>query len=123
MSVNNIKIYDIFRKDLHLEDAKAQELLSEMDAAYSKDLLKTDIQQLSTKLVVVDTKLDKIKEDLDGFKENLNNCHTKLDNVQLQIQTDFKEICSKMSNTGLLQYVTITGTILGIIWTYFKFFK
>ncbi|NLR69164.1 hypothetical protein HGH92_33005 [Chitinophaga varians] len=116
MSVNNIKVYDILRKDLHLGDKKAQELISEMDAIYGKELLKTDVKELSTKLDKVDTKMDEVKKDLVSYQ-------TKLGSLQTQMQTDFKEICSKIGNTGLIQYVTITGTILGIIWTYIKFFK
>jgi hypothetical protein len=44
----NLKLYDIFRKDLHLSDDKAKELVDTLDESLGKRL-DTAISQLATK--------------------------------------------------------------------------
>ncbi|MBC9928746.1 hypothetical protein [Chitinophaga qingshengii] len=197
MIANNIKIYDIFRKDLHLEDEKARELVSEMDDSFNNYQVtnfatKLQVQELSgrmdqiiinqhsmkgeltevktemrdfrneintkldgfknevnTKLdgfkSEVNTKLDGFKSEvdtklngfnnnqdgfkgkLDEFKDKMNEGQVGLANFQtaiaIQMKNDFEKIYSKMNRIGILQYVAITGTLVGIIASLIKLFK
>ncbi|SKA46201.1 hypothetical protein SAMN04488128_107221 [Chitinophaga eiseniae] len=138
MSANNIKIYDIFRKDLHLGDEKARELVSEMDEVYRKELIKdlatkTEVQALAKKLDQTDAKLDGFNIRLDGFHTRLDGFDARLDGFKdaingfqvgfatfraetaIQMKTDVEKFYSKMDRLGVLQYIAITGTILGAL--------
>lgn len=141
MSANNIKIYDIFRKDLHLGDEKARELVSEMNEVYCKELTKdlatktevnalaVKLDQTAAKLDQTAAKLDQTDAKLDSFKETLNGLQvgfaTFKAEMATQMKTDLEKFYSKMDRMGILQYIAITGTILGALASLgvFKLFK
>lgn len=67
MNTVNIKLYDIFRKDLNLPEDKARELVSVIDEAVKEghsghaELVNTKIDSLATKTELAETKSDIIK--------------------------------------------------------------
>lgn len=92
MSMNQIRLYDLFRKEMHLSDDKAAEAvyafqeMTESAIASKKDMLATkdDIYSLRTEL----------KKDLQDTKDNLYRA------IYL---------------SGILQFIAMTGTLIAII--------
>ncbi|HTB23804.1 MAG TPA: hypothetical protein VK711_00475 [Puia sp.] len=96
MSMNQIRLYDLFRRELHLSDDKAAEVvyavqeMTETALTSKKDVLATkeDIYLLRSEL----------KKDTQDIKDNL-----------------YKAIYL----SGILQFITMTGTLIAVI----KFMK
>ena len=92
MSMNQIRLYDIFRRELHLSDDKAAEAVYAMqemtESAFTskKDVLATkeDIYSLKSEL----------KKDIQDTKDNLYRA------IYL---------------SGILQFIAMTGSLLAII--------
>ncbi|NML39110.1 hypothetical protein HHL17_18050 [Chitinophaga sp. G-6-1-13] len=148
MITGNDDIYNIFRKDLHLSEEKTRKLVSNMNTAVEKAqannfaTMKEDLKEAKTEMkdfknevkselsgfrTEMNTKLDEFKAKLDESRNKMNEVQVGLATFQVavitQMKTDSEKIYSKMSTTGLLQYIAITGTILSIIatWAFLKF--
>lgn len=99
----NIRLYDIFRKDLHLPDAKAHELVEAIDEAV-KGGHEENLQGVATKEFVK----DEIQVTKDFVKSKINR-------VELKVEQTKSELTKSIYLTNLIQVLVIIGSILGII--------
>ena len=90
--MNHIRLYDLFRKELHLNDDKAAEAvfaiqgMAETEIASKKDVLAT-------------------KEDIYSLKSELNK----------DIQDAKDSLYRAIFLSGIVQFVALTGSLLEII--------
>lgn len=97
MTIGNLKLYDIFRKDLHLSDDKALEVVNAMDDHYErkssakieqlankgellavKNELKQDIHTLATRMDMMATK-EELSEVKNELKQEIHTLATRMD--------------------------------------------
>ncbi len=98
-----IKLYDIFRKDLHLPDERAQDLVQTIDEA-----VKGENEE---KLDGVATK-DFVKEEIHSTKEFVRERFHTLD---LKIEQTKGDLTKAIYITNLIQFLTIVGSVIAII--------
>lgn len=92
MNAVNIKLYDIFRKDLKLSDEKAKELVQAIDDAV-KGAQDDEIHQIATKDLVKD----------------------EIHRLELKLEQTKGEVTKAIFWAGLIQFLAIVGSVIGII--------
>ena len=98
-----IKLYDIFRKDLHLADERARELVQTIDEAVKGENEET-LEGMATKDFVsgtfhkLDLKLEQMRSDLELKIEQLKSDLTKAIYI-----------------SSLIQFLAIVGSVIAII--------
>lgn len=125
MTIGNLKLYDIFRKDLHLSDAKAMEVVCTMDEYYErKSSAKTD--QLATKAELSAVKSE-LKEDIgkvrSELKEDISKLRSELKEdigqLRVELKTDIKDLESRqmkhLHSATILQYFLLVGSIAALL--------
>jgi hypothetical protein len=102
-----IKLYDIFRKDLHLPDEKAQELVQTIDEAV-KGENEENLKGIATMEFIKDqlyaTK-EFVKDQLSGSRESLRD-----EIHHLEIKT-----IRAIFISNLIQFLAIVGSVIAII--------
>lgn len=137
MTIGNLKLYDIFRKDLHLSDDRALEVVNALDDHYEKRS-SAKMEQLATKaeLVAVKTELKEeqmaIKAELVAVKNELKGeIYTLSARVDLMatkqelsaVQTELKEtihssetrINARSSYLTVVQLIAIVASLITIM--------
>lgn len=128
----NIKLYDIFRKDLRLPDAKAQDLVQALNESV-RDSQEDLLRDLATKEFVRENSLA-LKEDFNNFKNEMTSefhsfkneitgeIHSfkeemtdKLHRVELNGEKTRTELTRSIFWSGLVQFLAIVGAAIGII--------
>ncbi|CAL1518125.1 hypothetical protein [Chitinophaga sp. MM2321] len=103
MFSSNLKIYDIFRKDLHLSDDKAKELVLCFDQSLCNYHMEKQ-RELATKLELYEVKAE-LKQDIHDLKTELKN----------DIHETRSELRTMIFAVGLFQFIAIVGTVLAIV--------
>jgi hypothetical protein len=101
--MNHIRLYDLFRRELHLSDDKAADVvyaiqdIAELTMTSKNDLLATkeDIYSLTS-----------------GFNSKINS---EINSVRKDIQDAKDNICKAIYLSGILQFIAMTGSFLAII--------
>ena len=101
MNAINIKLYDIFRNDLHLAEPKARELVETIE-----DAVRADIRQS--------------KEEYKSlWKEDFRMLDTKIDRVESKLELKIAETKGELTRAiywvGLIQFLAIVGSVVGIL--------
>ncbi|MET3878257.1 hypothetical protein [Chitinophaga sp. OAE865] len=132
MTIGNLKLYDIFRTDLHLSDAKAMEIVNAMDEHYErKSFAKTD--QLATKAELAAVKSE-LKGDISNLrtelKGDISNLRTELKqdigNLRVEVKEDIGKVRVEIKDTEnrlmkhmhsvtILQYIMLIGSIAALL--------
>jgi len=92
----NIRLYDIFRKDLRLPDDKARELVQTLDEA-AKEGKEGTLEGLATK--------EFVKEEIYGVKEFVKD----------EIHRVEKNTLKAVFWSGLVQFLAVIGSTIAII--------
>ena len=126
--MDQIKLYNILRTDLHLSDDKASDFVSAMGAVLEWGL-DTKIQTLATKNDIQDTKNDirelslATKNDIQDTKNDIRELAlaTKNDIRELSLATknDIRDLYKTIYLSGLVQFIAIVASVLAIV----KFMK
>jgi hypothetical protein len=98
-----IKLYDIFRKDLHLPDERARELVQTIDEAV-KGEYEDNLEGVATKDFVKEeilTVRDFVKEEIRLVKEEIHNLELKMTKA--------------IYISSLIQFLAIVGSVIAII--------
>jgi hypothetical protein len=88
MSKNQIRLYDLFRRELHLSDDKAAE------AVYA-------VQEMTESAITS-------KKDMLATKEDINT-------LKKEIQDTKDNLYRAIYLSGILQFIAMTGTLMAII--------
>ena len=108
--MDQIKLYNILRTDLHLSDDKASDFVSAMGAVLEWGL-DTKIQTLATKNDIQDTKND-IRELALATKNDIRE-------LSLATKNDIRDLYKTIYLSGLVQFIAIVASVLAIV----KFMK
>jgi peptidoglycan hydrolase CwlO-like protein len=93
--MNHIRLYDLFRRELHLTDDKAA------DVVYA-------VQEIAD--LAIDSKMDALatKEDIYSIKSEINSLRQDI--------KDFKNnICRAIYLSGIVQFIAMIGSFLAIV--------
>jgi hypothetical protein len=108
--MNQIKLYDLFRRELHLSDDKAAEAvyavqeMTESAFTSKKDVLATKEDLYSIK--------SELKKDILATKEDLYSLRSEL---KKDIQDTKDNLYRAIYLSGILQFIAMTGSLLAII--------
>jgi hypothetical protein len=109
-SMDQIKLYNILRTDLHLTDDKAADFVSAMEIMSERGL-DARIQTLATK--------DDIRQLSLATKDDMRqlSLETKDDIRQLSLATknDIRDLYKTIYLSGLVQFIAIVASVLAII--------
>lgn len=105
MTIGNLKLYDIFRKDLHLPDDKALEVVNALDDHYEKKS-SAKIEQLATKTELWAVK-NELKQEIHTLATRVDLMATKeeLSAVKTGLTLDIQKVKSELS--GAIQDVKV----------------
>ncbi|HVY74405.1 MAG TPA: hypothetical protein VG890_06215 [Puia sp.] len=140
MSINHIRLYDLFRRELHLPDDKAAEAvyaiqeITDSSLASKKDELATkeDIGSLKEDINSLKEDIDSLKEDIYSFKletkESIYLLKSEISSSRTEfiekfngvaLKTDLQNSSDKLYRaiylTGMLQFITMVGMLLTIV--------
>ena len=96
MPANTFKLYNLFRKDLQLSDAKAQEAVEVLEEVFQQKLTTARddaFEKLATKVELTDA---------------FNSLDKKIDLVRT-------ELLQKITNTSIIQVIATVAAIFGIM--------
>ena len=127
-----IKLYDIFRKDLHLADERAHELVQtigqavkgeyedNLEGVATKEFVKDEIQV--TKEFVKDeiqaTKefvRDEIQTTKEFVREKFHTLDLKIGQVELKMEQMRSDLTKAIFISNLIQFLAIVGSVIAII--------
>jgi hypothetical protein len=97
--MNQIRLYDLFRKELHLPDDKAAAFVKAVE-----DVAESEVNRKSNLLAT--------KEDIHDLK---NDMHFLRSNLELKIEQSKTDIYKAMFLTGIVQLIAILGGTLAIV--------
>jgi cobalamin biosynthesis protein CobD/CbiB len=101
--MNHIRLYDLFRKELHLTDDKAA------DAVFA-------VQEFAESAVASKEDMMVTKEDIYSIKSEMNaKINTEINSVRKDIQDAKDNIYRAIYLSGILQFIAMTGSFLAII--------
>ncbi len=114
--MNQIRLYDLFRKELRLPDEKAAAFVKavgdvvESEAASKNDLLATkdDIHVLKSDMHVLKSDMHVLKSDMHVLKGDVHS-------LELKIEQSKTDIYKAMSLTGIVQIIAILSGTLAIV--------
>ena len=116
-----IKLYDIFRKDLHLADERAHELVQtigqavkgeyedNLEGVATKDFVKDEIQ--ATKQFVK----EEIQATKDFVRERFHTLDLKIGQVELKMEQMKSDLTRAIFISNLIQFLAIVGSVIAII--------
>lgn len=109
-----IKLYDIFRKDLHLADERAHELVQTIDQAV-KGEYEDNLEGVATKDFVsegfhkLDLKIGQTRNDLELKIEQIGS------DLELKIEQLRSDLTKAIFISNLIQFLAIVGSVIAII--------
>lgn len=132
MGMSPIRLYDIFRKDLHLPDERAHLLVEAIDETV-KDSHEANLKGIATIELVkeenrnmrefvgqeVGAARTDLQKEIGGVRTDLqreiNTVRSDLQRVELKVEQTKSELSRTIFWTSLVQFLAIIGAIIGII--------
>jgi hypothetical protein len=129
MSMNHIRLYDLFRRELHLSDDKAADFVMAVEEVsglafdVNKELLatKNDIHLSEQSMKeYIHTVEQSIRKDLRDVDQSARKDFYSLElSIRKEIQQSKEDIYKAIFLAGFVQFIAILGSVLAII----KFMK
>ena len=132
--MNQIRLYDLFRKELHLPDDKAAEFVkavgevaeSEVNGKYDLLATKDDIRALKSDMYVLKSDMHVLKSDMHFLKSDIyvlkndiqdfkSDMHVLRGDLELRIEQSKTDIYKAMFLTGIAQLIAILSGTLAIV--------
>ena len=104
MTTIHIKLYDIFRNDLHLPEIKAKELVEAIDEAVSENI---NYKQHEYKSLW--------KGDFKGLDDKIGTIDKELSRLELKLEQTKSELSKAIYWTGLIQFLAIVGSVVSLV--------
>lgn len=105
-----IKLYDIFRKDLHLADERARELVQTIDEA-----VKGENEEILEGVATKDFVREEIHSTKEFVREKFHTLDLKIGQVELKMEQMRSDLTKAIYITNLIQFLTIVGSVIAII--------
>jgi len=139
MSIHHIRLYDLFRRELHLSDDKAADFVLavediagwEVDTQNQLREIKEDVHSLEAKIKEDIHSLEaKIKEDIHSLKaeikedihsleaeikEDIRSLDVKIEQSNVRIEQSKAGISKAIFWSGIVQLMAILGGVLAIV--------
>ncbi|TWF42480.1 hypothetical protein FHW36_102236 [Chitinophaga polysaccharea] len=123
MTFENLKLYEIFRLDLHLPDNRAMEAMVAMDDFFSlkiteatKDMAtKTELQSTKNELK---TEIEAVKHEVQAVKHEVQIINTKLEHMNHNMNTNMatkRELAEVEARVTKSIYMVGLGQLLVVI--------
>ncbi|MBO9731012.1 MAG: hypothetical protein J7623_20395 [Chitinophaga sp.] len=118
-TIGSLKIYDIFRKDMHMPDERALEAVIALDDFFDK---KTSgkFDSFATKDEMLNMK-NELKQEIHGVSVRLDLMATKTELAAVQsglkdaIHQSEKALTKSIFHASLYQFLILTGTIFTLL--------
>jgi hypothetical protein len=129
MSMNHIRLYNLFRKELHLADDKAADFVQAVED-FTGLAVNSRIESMATKTDILSL-VQATKNDIRSLEESLRNDIRSLDqslrknihsleySLRKDIQESKEHTYKAIYLTGIVQFIAMIGSLLAII----KFLK
>lgn len=135
-SRNNIKLYDIFRKDLRLPDEKAQELVETIEDVVNeghelaagqvatKEFVKDEIKIVKDEIYAtreflkneIHATREFVKDEVNNLKNSILIVDHKIDHTAAQLKNELTDSINRAFNRStLIQVLAFVGAIMGVI--------
>jgi hypothetical protein len=117
-NIHTIRLYDIFRKDLHLPDERAYDLVQAINETV-KEGYEENLKRIATK----EFAKDQVMKESQSIKEFMKsqNYATKefvkdeINRVELKVEQTKSELTKSIFWTSIVQFLAIIGAVIGII--------
>ncbi|MEJ7681852.1 MAG: hypothetical protein WKG06_29190 [Segetibacter sp.] len=109
MNSVQIRLYDLFRKELNLPDDKAAALVSAVGEVVEQEF-KNEKQTPLTK-----DDIQTVKEDIQSVKEDILTIKDSIHVLELKVEQTKGDIYKAIFWTGILQLLSILGGVLVIL--------
>jgi hypothetical protein len=109
MNLGQIRLYDLFRRELLLPDAKAADFV---DAVGEVSKWKSDG---TMELFAPQSDMDTVKSDIHLMKSDINSIKGDLHSLYLKIERYKGETTKAIYWAGLAQFVAIPGGLIAIL--------
>lgn len=115
-TIGSLKIYDIFRKDMHMPDDRALEAVVALDDFFDKKT-SVKLEQLATRDELLVTK-NELKQEIHTVSVRVENLAYKMDN-HMASKVDLEKAKTSMQTFNatltIAQVVTIIGALFGLL--------
>ena len=111
MSFHQIRLYDIFRRDLNLPDEKAAALIIALE-----DSEKSQIEKMNHPHVA---KMDVIEVTLRNLDTGMNEMRRDIVELRKDMSSFKEDVCKSIYTISIAQIITILGGLIAIL----KFMK
>ena len=127
LSMNHVRLYNIFRKEMHLTDESAEEAVHAMQelTGYAFDskmnLLATkgDISLLKGDISLLKEDLSSLKGDVSSLKGDVSLLKNEINSIRKDVMSNKDDLYKAICLTGFLQFIAMVGIVLAVI----KFIK
>jgi chromosome segregation ATPase len=118
--MNHIRLYNIFRKEMHLSDASAEEVVNAMQD-HTVSVFESKKNLLATKedLSLLKEDVSLLKADISLIKGDLSYLKNEITSFKKEWRADKGDLYKAIYLTGFLQFIAMIGTVLAVI----KFIK
>jgi archaellum component FlaC len=123
--MNHIRLYDLFRRELHLTDDKAadavyavQEIVeltidSKKDAVATKEDIYSIKSEINSK---INSEINSVKSEINSVKSEINSkINSEINSVRKDIQDAKDNIYRAIYLSGIVQFIAMIGSFLAII--------
>jgi predicted nucleic acid-binding Zn-ribbon protein len=125
MSMNHIRLYDLFRRELHLTDDKAADVVyavqeiadlaidSKMDTLATKEDIYSIKSEINSK---IDSEINSVKSEIHSIKSEINSkINSEINSVRKDIQDGKDNIYRAIYLSGIVQFIAMIGSFLAIV--------
>ena len=107
MSIHQIRLYDLFRRDLHLPDEKAAAFVVSIE-----ETVRSENEKVNQPLVA---NMDSMKEDIITIKADIKDLRKDI----ADLRTNMGNMHKSIYQIGIVQFIAIVGSVMAIV----KFIK
>jgi hypothetical protein len=116
MSMNQIRLYDLFRKELRLPDDKAAAFVKAVgDVVESEATGKNHLLLTKDDVYVLKGDIGVLKNDVHVLKGDIGVLKGDIHSLELKIEQSKTDIYKAMFLTGIVQLIAILGGTLAIV--------
>ena len=123
--MNHIRLYDLFRRELHLADDKAADAvyavqeIAELAIDSKKDAVATkeDIYSLKEDIYSIKSEINlKINSEINSVKSEINSkINSEINSVRKDIQDAKDNLYRAIYLSGIVQFIAMIGSFLAIV--------
>jgi uncharacterized phage protein gp47/JayE len=112
--MNHIRLYDLFRRELHLTDDKAADVVYAVQEI-AEAAIDSKMDAMATKEDIYSIKSD-INSEINSVKSEINSkINSEINSVRKDIQDAKDNIYRAIYLSGIMQFIAMIGSFLAIV--------